>query len=173
MRVQFEATLDELVDAVVRLGSRSKLAERSPWPGMIVWGVMFGLIAGVPSFFVLVAELELKLVVFAVLTSLGAMVGILVYLSSYRQSSKRMLRERLKIQVETASEGITEQVTYGWSQIEQIQETADSIDFLTQAGGVVVGKKAFTSSDQMREFVEEANRFRDQFRESFTTREPD
>jgi hypothetical protein len=84
-----------------------------------------------------------------------------------------------KVEIEVAPNGISitqlnTQVIYAWSEIEELFETPDSVDFVARGGGlVVVKKRAFASLEETSKFVEEATRYLDQFRESFTAANPD
>lgn len=182
MRVQFDATLNDMVDAGYRALSRSRTVQWWRWRGMIITGLFCGLIWGIPLFF-LFAEPELKLLFGGVFSLLGAGFGILLYSPSYRRTIRRRLRQLYReqlgtnstfvVQIELAPDGLytTQMKThtmFEWPEVE-VEETADSIDFLIPNGGiVVVRKRAFTSSDEAAKFFEEAKRFCSQSRESYT-----
>lgn len=67
--------------------------------------------------------------------------------------------EAINFRVELAPTGIlTErrgtQINFAWPNVEEIKETDDSIDFFMRNGGlVVVRKRAFASTEELRRFL--------------------
>jgi len=65
-------------------------------------------------------------------------------------------------EVELLSEGVkvrqmNRQILYEWTMVEDIQETSDSVEILTQdGGGVIVRNRAFASPQERTMFVQSA-----------------
>jgi hypothetical protein len=165
MRVQFEFTPDDLIDASRRFLARSKVVASWRWKGL-----------GYSAFFI-------WLLVFTLCTYfyrrpvMGALIGLvaaglsaLMYPSSHRKAvEKRLLkfnRERFGeansflCEVELTAEGVwvramNLQVVYEWASVEEIQETSDSVDIFTRdGGGVVVRNRAFETPADKKAFLE-------------------
>ena len=167
MRVQFNFTLEDCVDASKRFLARSKAASWK-WQGLVY------------------SALFTWLLVFAVVTLLygkpeiGASIGVglaaltaVLYPSSHEKAVERRLRnchmehfDRAKTflcEVELKPDGLyvrqmDRQIIYEWLSVDEIQETGDSIDIFTQdGGGVVVRNRAFATAADRKEFLESAH----------------
>lgn len=173
MLVQFDASLDDCIEAAMKAISRSPTFSPYRWMDNLIGTVVFGFINAVVVYWYLVAcGAQQSLYVTAGIT--GAVLATpypLVRLLIIRQRLRRYYLEILGsdapfgVQVETSPEGIsvkqkTGQSSYHWSQIESILETANSIDFHTRHGGlVVVTKRAFESVDAIKKYKQEAEAF--------------
>jgi hypothetical protein len=164
MRVQFECTLEDCLDASKRFLARSQSASWQ-WQGLAYSAVFTWLL------------------VFAVVTliygkpGLGAAIGVPVaalsaalYPSSYKRTIEKRLRKlylrefeaanTFLCDVELKAEGILvrqtdRQTIYEWSSVEEIQDREESIDIFTRDGcGVVVRNRAFAEAASRREFLE-------------------
>lgn len=174
MRVQFDETLDDMVEVAFRMCSRSRKVRSWRITARIAASILMGFVAWL-TMFVLIPEVREPRLIIA---GLGAAMGGLLYPLTYRRILKRRLRgyyrEQLgdhasfPVQVELSPEGIHtkqigSQITFEWAQINKIQQTSDSIDFFTRHGGIaVVWKRAFASEESIGHFIEEANRYLDQ-----------
>jgi len=167
MRVEFEFTIDELVDSHMRLMARSKVARSWRWEGLATMSLFTAL-------FAYVINSDRGGIVWA---GIGAMLGAMSYLFTRKNAVSRRLRkyfiEQLRtegpftFQVELSERGIStrqlnNQITFEWANVEEILETEDSIDIYVRGGsGVFVRKRAFVSKDDMKEFINLAKRYFD------------
>ena len=95
MRIEYEATLDDMADAHYRVAARSRLVKRTRWQSAF-WSALF---SGIILFMYLTirgAALPERLI----FTGLGIVAGAAGYLLTYRRSMKRRvlkyLRERMQ-----------------------------------------------------------------------------
>ena len=164
MRVQFECTLEDTIDASKRLLARSKVLDWR-WEGLAYSaGFTWLLVFAVVTYFYQRPEVGAAIgVVLAVLS------GVL-YPSSHEKAVEKRLgklcREQCGVgktfpcEVELTTEGVQvrqmhRQVIYEWPSVEEIQATADSIDIFTRdGGGVVVRNRAFSTVAHRSEFLE-------------------
>jgi len=174
MRVQFDATLDDLVDVSLRALRRSK-AVRS-WRRVDYLSGVFlaAILAGLPLFLLLPEPPDTRLI-FGLLAALtAACLYPLVYNSVVKRQLRGFYREQVGgncpfvVEVELSRAGVIAHqngctIGFDWTQVELIQETADSIDFYArQSGIVVVRKRAFDSTSSMLQFIDEARRYFDE-----------
>jgi len=146
MRVQFEITLEDLVDSK-RVLARSKAASWK-WQGMAYSALVGRLLA----FVIITYSYGRPEIAAAIGLVLAALCAVL-YPSSYEKAVEKRLStlhlEELKgakpvlCEVELTTQGVQVKqmnrlVIYEWPGVAEIQETADSIDFFSRDGGVVV-----------------------------------
>ena len=162
MKVKFEFTIDDLIDVGERSLSASRVVTRLRRTAAVAWALLAGAIA-----FALVPvsdgwRLAVALAVAAAMA--------LVYPGARKKEAKKQLRrywrERLTgdgpflCEVELDEAGITTEqlgarISLPWAAVKSIAETADSVDFAMEKGGlVVVRNRAFPSDDEKRRFVE-------------------
>jgi hypothetical protein len=167
MRVEFEFTVDDLVDVNLRALDRSKRFRSGQWTNVILSGLLVGLVV----FLTLPFSLSGKIASGAV----GLAVIVVAHLLFRQRELGRRIRslylEKLgaqgpfKCEVELTEEGlITRQrgteVKYSWAILEEIKETPDSIDFFTRDGGaVVVRDRPFNDSADKGRFFELARQY--------------
>jgi hypothetical protein len=168
MRVQFDATLDDMVDAALRALSRSPSFSPYRWADNLGGAILTGLLAGAAVYWLIPEPQEKRLVMTGVAGVAGLVLFPILRIWITKRRLRRYYHEMLRsdlpfrVQVELSPEGIcvkqkTGQVTYEWQQIDSIHETADSIDVYPHHGGiVVVRKRAFGSAEGMQRFIEEA-----------------
>lgn len=162
MRVQFEFTREDLVDATQRLIAHRKKRKSDILQGSLSTAFALGLIV----FFVLRKNPTPGL--------LGGLIAAGIILVLYPNWQRRNLEDRLhKIvgemmaapgpyvcEVELRPEGLwlrqmDKQTTYEWKSLESIEETPDSVDiFSHDGGGVVVRNRAFSSAAERSRFVQ-------------------
>ena len=168
MRVEFEFTVDDLVDVNLRALERSKRFWSGQWTNVIVYGSLVGL------------AVFLALPFSSGWNITGGAVGLAVIVVAHllfrrREIGRRMrslILEKLgapgpfKCEVELTGEGLITcqrgaETKYSWVAIEEIKETPDSIDFFTHDGGaVVVRDRAFNAPADKRRFFELARQYR-------------
>ncbi|HEY0099974.1 MAG TPA: YcxB family protein [Pyrinomonadaceae bacterium] len=173
MRIQFEVTPEEMVDATLRVLDRSPTYCAQRTRNVLLLAFIMAVISffavsfGLPG-----ASLWAKLLV----SGFAAVIGGVVQLFTERWNVERRLHayseERLgtdkaiNFRVELTPDGIlTEgqgtQVNFVWPNVEEIAETDDSIDFFMRNGSlVVVRKRAFASAEEMRRFLALAAEYR-------------
>lgn len=175
MRVQFEITPDDMVDTTLRALERSATYRAQRTRNVL----LLALVLGVGSFFALSFVMSHEsLGVKLLLSGFAAIIGGVVQLFSERSNIERRMHayceeqlgtdEAVNFQVELKPDGVlTEgqgtQIIFAWPNVEEIAETDDSIDFYMRNGGiVVVRKRAFASTEEMRRFLALAAEFRAQ-----------
>lgn len=173
MRVQFEFTTEDCVDASKRFLERSDLLK---WKWQ--WLLLTALLVWATASLVCVVIVPLP-------PSVGLMIGLFLailnsffYPSSYRRGVEKRLRRLHRKQFGAASSltcevDLTEvgvwtrqmdrQTTYEWESVEEVIVTDDSVDiFARNCGGVVVRKRAFKSLEEQWQFVGLAKKFIEQ-----------
>ncbi len=111
----------------------------------------------------------------AIMGAIGLLLGALLYPIMNERTVRRRLRKFCEekagssktflCEVEINDSGVHTrsngtQIIYSWDKVTEIEETAESVDLYTELGGLlVVRKRAFTSSEEQRKFVELANRY--------------
>lgn len=170
MRVEFDATLDDLVDVQLRSLKCSRVARGWRWESTI----SAGLVAGVIMFLLVPEPFEAKIALGVVGLLAGAAVYSLVYRATVQSRTRDYCREFLGkqnsfiVEVELGPEGVQckqlgVQSTIEWGNIEGVQESHDSVDILLRAGGLIaVRKRAFESREARDEFVQLAEQYTDQ-----------
>jgi hypothetical protein len=167
MRVQFEYTIDDIVDVQMRVLKRSRAARSWRWRDVIVTS----LLTGVFLFAVIPEGITGKLI----MGGIGLALGALSYAALNERTVKRRLRKLCEenagpdksflCEVELNESGIHTksngmQIIYAWQSVTEVQETTDSVDIYAEKGGlVVVRNRAFPSAEGHYQFVELANQY--------------
>jgi len=171
MRVQFDATLDDMVDAAFREVSRSRSLSRSRRWDYLAVSIVAGILAGITTYLVIPDTREIRLVLAGVAAVGSAAITPIAQRLSAKRRVRAYLREKLgsetpfNVEVELSREGVsanqkTGKVILAWHQIDSIHETTDSIDILPRHGGIiVVRKRAFASNEMMQQFIQEAQSY--------------
>ena len=166
MQVQFDATLDDYVDVLMRSIAVSKAARNWRWKGSII----FGLLVGFSVFLILTGSNVRKLGAGVLAFLLVTVANLAYYKSSYRKRVRKLLKEQMgtegpfRIQVELTESGISfEQQKmrqiHDWSTLERYEETDDAIYFWKRDRSVMaVRKRAFESRANQDEFLEFARK---------------
>ncbi len=163
MRVQFEITLDDLVDSSKRLLARSR-AGYWKWQGAVYSALVGWLLA-----FVVITYFYGRPEIAAAIALVLAVLCAVLYPSSYEKSVEKRLRKlhleelngakTVRCEVELTTQGVqvkqmNRQVLYEWPGVAEIQETPDSIDIFTRDFGVVVVRnRAFETADDRSRFL--------------------
>lgn len=167
MRVQFDYTQDDIVDATKRFLARSKSVRRWRWQGRLTlagfaWVATFAFFFRTPAIGVWVG---------LVIAALCAVLYPVFYESSLERRVRRIVMENhgdantFVCEVELAPEGLSVSAhnmrnATDWTEVKEILMTADSIDiFTTTGGGVIVRQRAFSSADEQQEFVDLAQNY--------------
>lgn len=173
MRIQFEATIDDLVDLYERTSARSKVARSWVRQG-VVWSALlsaflWGLMVLVVAYCIWkIPELAVGLASVAAL--MGAVTTCLFYRERIRQRYYAYFREQFGnrdsflFEAELSEAGIwTRQLgvqrMVEWSNVEEMTLREDAIEFYMYGGyAVVVRSRAFASTDEQQRFIDEARR---------------
>jgi hypothetical protein len=167
MKVRFEFTLDDLVDASERTVARSGAVRSWRWQGMVSSSLISALIVYVIRSGPVATKLAWAVA--------GAIVSAILYPIFSAWTRKRRLlrfyRERFggagpyTCEVEITPTGVTTnqagaQTTREWSSIVAVEDSADAVEFITRgAGTVIVRNRAFSSREEWRQFIEESRNY--------------
>src|SRR5258705_4010660 len=165
MRVQFEFTSEDLIDASRRFLARSRVVASWQWKGLgysavFTWLLLF------TSFTYFYARPGMGALIGMVAAGLSA----LTYPSSHKKAVEKRLRKLHQekfgdtniflCEVELTAEGVqvrqmNRQIIHEWPSVEEIRETKDSVDIFTRdGGGVVVRDRAFVTAADQTGFLE-------------------
>ncbi|MBD0369290.1 MAG: hypothetical protein ICV60_00440 [Pyrinomonadaceae bacterium] len=171
MRVQFEATLDDLVDLHERITARSKLARSWIRQGAVWSALISAIISGIPAFLVaygIWGILALAAGLASVAGLISAVTALLFYRDRMRQRYYAAFREQFgnresfPFEAELTEAGIWTrqmgvQYMFEWANVEEMKLTEDAVEFYMYGGSAVaVRKRAFASTDEEQQFVDEA-----------------
>jgi hypothetical protein len=167
MRVRFNYTQDEMVDAMKRSLARSKVVRAWRWKGLL----MLAIIAWLATFALFYANPILG----AGLGLFAATVCVVLYPIFYELSIKGRLRKivrenhgdsnSLVCEVELSPHGFTVSgddvtTTTEWKKVKEIVVTPDTVDIFTSSGsGVVVRDRAFSSAVHRQQFIDLAQSY--------------
>ncbi len=167
MKVRFDFTLDDLVDAAERGTANSKLVRGWRWRETIVAAALGGVIA-----YVLKSGSHDTKVVSAII---GALIAAAIYSLAATRSRKGRLRKLFQerfggegpypfeIELTPAALVTTQAGTrteHAWSGIVEVRDGPDAIDFVARGAGIIVVRnRAFRSDGERREFLELARKF--------------
>jgi len=167
MRVEFNYTIEDIVDVQLRLLKRSRAARAWRLRDL----VMTSLLTGAFLFAVIPEEITGRLI----MGSIGLLPGAVLYPLLSQMTVKRRLRKwceenagsdkTFTCQVELNESGVhTEsngtRILHAWEKVKEIRETEDSVDIHFEKGGLlVVRNRAFTSSGEHHQFIELAKQY--------------
>ena len=167
MQVQFEYTIDDMVDVQLRVLKRSRAARS--WRGRDL--VMTSLLSGAVLFAVIPEGFTGRAIMGCIGLSLGALLYPILNERTVRRRLRKFCEEKagssktFLCEVELNDSGVHTksngtQLIYPWDKVMDVQETGESVDFYSEFGGLlVVRKRAFTSPEEQEKFVELANRY--------------
>lgn len=163
MKIEYDATLDDIADAYVRMAAKSNMARRSRWQGVFWIALFTGLIL-----FMHLTLCGATAVERSVVTILGIVVGAGGYWLTYRDSAKRRtvkyLREQMHsdgpfpFTVELRDDCIwikqgTTQMSFDWNNVAEMVDAGDALEFRMHDGGfVIVRNKGFPTLESREEF---------------------
>jgi YcxB-like protein len=167
MRVEFDYTIEDMVDVQMRALKRSRAARAWRWRDL----VMTSLLTGALLFAVIPEEITGRIIVGII----GLFLGAVLYPVLNEMTVKRRLRKwceehagtqrTFTFEVELNQSGIHTrsngtQIIYAWENVKEIKETEDSVDIYFEKGGlVVVRKRAFPSPGEHERFIELAKQY--------------
>ena len=162
MKVKFDFTLEDLVDAAERGMASSKLVRGWRWREMIVTAALGGVIV-----YVLKSESHDTKVVSALI---GALIAAAIYSFAATRSRKGRLRKLFQerfggegpypfeIELTPAALVTTQAGTrseHPWSTIVEVKDSPDAIDFVAKGAGIIVVRnRGFRSEKERSEFLE-------------------
>ena len=172
MIVQFDATIDDLVDVSMRSLTNSKTVNSWRWQGAALTAVVFA----VPTYFLLGETIVARLALAAAAAILGVAVHSLTYRDNLRKRTRKLCRELIgsdapfTVTVELRDDGISFSqmgacTISGWSTIDRVEESEDALYFLRKDNScAAVRKRAFDSIAIKDEFLRRAETYIQQSR---------
>ena len=167
MRVQFEFTQEDMVDASKRFLARSKVVRSWQKRDLLLAATLLWVLV-----FLFFRDTPLKGAAFGLFV---AIVTALIFPSFHKKGVDKRLRKFYKEKLGDTNSFICEvvltptgfstkqmngQANYEWENVEEIVTSEDSVTIFTRdGGGVIVRRRAFTSSDQQKQFSDLANRY--------------
>ena len=160
MKIQYESTIEEAVEAQFRLLKTSKVAKKWMLQGLI-WAplLFFGFYFGIPD------EKNIKLI----FASIAGIVFIIIYLSNYEKNIQKRIRKVLVEQIghdepvqseyEFSQDALIfrklgTEIRFVWDSVQEIVENDEDIEFKIAKGGIaVIPKRIFTSIEQKEEWL--------------------
>jgi hypothetical protein len=168
-RIEFDATLDDMVDTNIRLAGRTVVFQRQR--RLYQWVTGSFLAAALIGSAVSLASVSLGSGALALILALGATLGGLVGRVSgryfdwrVRRHYRRMLRDMLdgsgsaRFELEVRREGVWTrcrdvETSYPWSRLKRVTDAADSIELWFDPGLVVVRNRVFATESDRRQFL--------------------
>lgn len=165
MTLQFDATIDDVVDVTIRSLAGSKSVRTWRWQGAAVTGLMLAL----PGYFLFAYTVGVGRRIAGVAALVAALIGAGVHVWTYEDAARKRVRTLCREQigtdrpftvtVELSEAGISlgqmgAQTLYDWSSIEIVEETEDALYFYrTDSGCFAVRKRGFESVASKDEFL--------------------
>jgi hypothetical protein len=162
MKVEFNYTIEDMVDVQLRLLKSSRAARAWRWRDL----VMTSLLTGAFLFAVIPEGITGRII----MGSIGLLLGGVLYPILNEITVKRRLRnwceehvgsdKTFTCEVELTQSGIHTksngtQIIYAWENLKDIKETEDSVDIYFEKGGLLaVRNRAFASPDEHRRFID-------------------
>jgi hypothetical protein len=175
MRVYFEATIDELIDVHEHAIKRSKSFRSEQRRNTVIGTILGGVFTGVGTYFVIIWMATTTTAIalgFALMAALGGAVASWSSSSDkVRQRLQTFIREQygdrtsFPCEIELNESGICikqlgVQHISEWSNVEELRETEDNIEFYMYGGGITfVKKRAFTSGDEEQKFISKVEQY--------------
>lgn len=160
MKIKFESTIDESVDAHFRSMELSKIAKKWKWDGLIIAPILF---AG--FYFCLPDTIAIKLI-FATGSS---MLFIAFYLGGYKKFTKKRIKKLLienfgtdkplPCEYEFEEEGLIfrrmgTDIKFQWSKVTKINETDKDFELIIGKTGIaVMPKRIFENEQQKNDWI--------------------
>jgi hypothetical protein len=166
MRLKFDTTIDDHVDAYERASARSGAARSWRRQGAAVTALLSGLITGIIGFVVIGRSITAGLIGGAIVAIASGAISWNMHRNTIRQRMHRYFREKfgdrdsLPFEVELTESGIRTrqpgtQIIFEWANVEDVVENEDDIEFVMRdGGGLIVRKRAFTTTDEQQQFME-------------------
>jgi len=168
MKVSFEFTPGELVDAAERFMARS-MAITSFRRKELIYSA---LISGTVVFLLFFNKGWIPALIAGILgASIGAALSPPLHRRIIAKRLRKLVQEKLKpgeplvCEVELTAEGVTirhakGQGIYDWEDVETVNLADDSVEIFTRyGGGVIVRNRAFKSDDEKKQFINLANSY--------------
>jgi hypothetical protein len=170
MRVQFDTTLEEVVDLNMRLSEQTKTFQRSRRRSQIFVGAS----AGVAGLIGPLTDDDMPTALLAIMFIIASLfAGTCGYAYGrfhtwyIRRNCRKVLREmlheaeRIPVEIELRAEGLwarspTGDCSLPWSRLKRVNDGQDGVDFWFDPGLVVVRDRAFASPDDRRRFIAKA-----------------
>lgn len=166
MRIKFDTTIDDYVDAYERASARSGAARSWRRQGAAASALLSGLITGIIGFVFFGSSMTAGLIVGIIMAIASGAITWNMHHNTVKKRMHNYFREKfgdrdsLPFEVELTETGIwtrqlSTQIIFEWANVEEVLENEDDIEFVMRdGGGVIVRKRAFTSVDEQRQFME-------------------
>jgi hypothetical protein len=167
MRVQFDYTIEDLVDVQMRVLNNSRAVRAWRWRDLVLTSLMTGIFV----FAIIPEEITVRIIVGII----GLILGAVLYPVVSEMTIKRRLRKwceenagpakTFTCEVELNESGIHSQqnetqIVFPWKNMKEIRETKDSVDIYFERGGLmVIRNRAFTSPEERQRFIELAKQY--------------
>jgi hypothetical protein len=164
MHIEYDATLDEIVDVCLRATERSKLAKRTRWQSTFSVAFMIGIILFL--FLTLDGATRTQKLVFV---GGSVVLGTGGFWLSYRHSMKKRILKHLREQlqsdapvpfaVELREDGVWfkqggTQVSHDWSNVVELVDDKDGVVLRMREGGfLMVRNRGFPTPESRAEFL--------------------
>ncbi len=166
MKIQYESTIDETVEAEMRLIGRSKIARKWEREGWVMGALILVLLL---FYFCLCLCFGIPAEKPIIIISLAVLAAIAIYQVLYKNIVKRRVRSFLIEQLGTDKplpsefefdeEGLVfrrmgTETKFSWNIIKEINEGNKYIEFITDRGGIaLIPNRIFTTTDQKEEWL--------------------
>jgi hypothetical protein len=168
MRIQFNCELEDFVDTQLRFMKRSGALRAHFWRGLLSTALFCGFGASTVTAFAFGHwSTDGKMMVAFVGLALGAGLHLLTYQGELKKHIAKAWHGtsdgggHLTCHVELTDSGIclrhrNTQSTYEWAEVEEVRESAGSIDIFTRGEGcgMAIHKRVFNSPEEQDKFVE-------------------
>jgi hypothetical protein len=173
-RVEFDSTLDEVVDVNFRLAEHTKAFRRQRmWSQILVGGCLAAMMVVTVVTRGPIPPIAMVVVV-AAAVAIGAFFGYLYrhfhnwYIQRhYRRMVKEMLggADTVRCEFELRPDVLwcktpVAETSFPWSRLTQVNDTEDSVEMWFDPGLAVVRNRAFPGPDDRRDFVEAVTKLR-------------
>ena len=169
MQIEYETTIDELVDAHMRALSRSQSAKRARWYATIWTALLTGIIL-----YLYLAFLGAPLIRRFIFAALGVLFATGGYNLTYAQSLRRRIRKHLHDQMPSGlpmrftvelrddciwTKQAGTQISFDWGNVAAVVDTGDAVEVRINGGGLIVARnKGFNSQKERLDFMTIANK---------------
>lgn len=161
MKIKYESTINEAIDAQLRILELSKTAKKWKWEGLMFAPLLFvGFYFGIPE------EKTVKLV-FATIASI---IFIALYLGTYkktlRKRARKLIIENLGTDKPVPSEWefdedglifrkLGTEIKFQWNRVKKISEDDKVLEFIIDNGGIaIIPKRIFEDEQQKKRVVD-------------------
>ena len=160
MKIKYESTIDEAIDAQLRMLELSKTAKKWKWEGLIFAPILF-----VGVYFAIPEEKTVKLI----FAAMAGIMFVILYLGSYKKTLRKRMRklfvEKLGTDKPVPSEyefdedglifrKLGTEIKFRWETVKEINENEKVLEFIVDSGGIaMIPKRIFENNQQKDEWL--------------------